>query len=611
MSYRNLRECVDDLEKRGELIRLNEPIDPNLDLAELHRRIYERKGPAILFTNIVGSAFPSVSNLFGTIERTEYIFKDCLRKMEALINLKINPMEIVKSPLKSLNTIPFALKGLPVKKYFKPAVLENQSQVNKLPLIRSWPKDGGAFITLPQVISFPPQSQALKDANVGMYRIQLNGNQYKLNEEVGLHYQLHRGIGNHHTLYKESKQEFKLSIGVGGPPAYTLASIFPLPESLSEILFSGLLGNRSYRYCWKDGFFIPTEVDFCITGVLEPGVLKPEGPFGDHLGYYSLEHPFPVLNIKNVYHRNNPIWHFTVVGRPPQEDSSFGHIIHQMVKNLSENEFPGIKEIHAVDASGVHPLLLAIGSERYMPFREKKPEEILTLANHLLGKGQTSLAKYLIIAAKDDTVNLSTKNIREFLAYTLMRVDWRMDLHFYTQTTIDTLDYSGDSWNSGSKLVIACHRGIQRTLGTGIPALLDQSSLVTEIKIIQPGILIFGCASFKNYPTAQTEIQTLSEHLASKDLSQYPLIILVDDATFSTADYNNFLWVTFTRSNPSHDIYGVNSFTHFKHWGCNGSLIIDARMKPHHAPVLEPDPDSVKRIDQMILRNDTLKKYLE
>jgi 4-hydroxy-3-polyprenylbenzoate decarboxylase len=227
-----------------------------------------------------------------------------------------------------------------------------------------------------------------------------------------------------------------------GPPAYSLGSIFPLPEGLSEILFSGLLGNRRYPYTWQDGYFIPVEADFCITGIVAKDLLKPEGPFGDHLGYYSLTHDFPVMKIHKVFHKKDPIWHFTVVGRPPQEDSGFGHLIHEMVKELTTNEFPGVKEIHAVDVAGVHPLLLAIGSERYMPFREKCPEEILTQANHILGKGQTSLAKYLIITSNEDAPNLTTKNIPEFLDYILRRVDWTNDLHFYTKTTIDTLDYS-------------------------------------------------------------------------------------------------------------------------------------------------------------------------
>jgi 4-hydroxy-3-polyprenylbenzoate decarboxylase len=393
-----------------------------------------------------------------------------------------------------------------------------------------------------------------------------------------------------------------------GPPAYSLGSIFPLPEGLSEILFSGLLGNRRYPYTWQDGYFIPVEVDFCITGIVAKDLLKPEGPFGDHLGYYSLTHDFPVMKIHKVFHKKDPIWHFTVVGRPPQEDSGFGHLIHEMVKELTTNEFPGVKEIHAVDVAGVHPLLLAIGSERYMPFREKAPEEILTQANHILGKGQTSLAKYLIITSNEDAPNLTTKNIPEFFDYILQRVDWTNDLHFYTKTTIDTLDYSGEKWNSGSKLVIAANRKIQRSLASefiGFPTIPS----VEKVKLISSGILALEMPKYQNPSQAKTEIIELKERLKNYDTSGFPLIVIVDDAEFVSIDFNNFLWVTFTRSNPSHDIYGLEEFIENKHWGCHGALIIDARKKPHHAPELVADKEVESKVDSLFHTVESLKPY--
>ncbi|HRI32675.1 MAG TPA: UbiD family decarboxylase [Saprospiraceae bacterium] len=609
MSYKNLKSCIDDLESKGMLLRISQEVDPNLEMAEIHRRIYQKKGPAILFERVKNSPFKACSNLFGTNERCEYIFRDALKKMEHLIQLKIDPTQFFKSPIKSLRSVPYILKALPRTSFLRNPVISNECQISQLPQIISWPKDGGAFITLPQVISFPPNSQKLSEANVGMYRIQLSGNQYIQNEEIGLHYQLHRGIGIHHTAYLNSDEPFKISIGVGGPPAYTLASIFPLPEGLSEILFSGLLGNRSYKYSWKNGFFIPNEVDFCITGIVNKQQLKSEGPFGDHLGYYSLAHDFPVMNVQNVYHKTDPIWHFTAVGRPPQEDSGFGYLIHKMVHEITKAEFPGIKEIHAVDAAGVHPLLLAIGSERYMPFRDRKPEEILTLANHILGKGQTSLAKYLFIATEEPDRPLSTNHISDFLDYCLRRVDWRFDLHFYTNTTMDTLDYSGGTWNAGSKLVVACNRNVQRDLSSDISVFNEVNTLIKKIKLVQPGIIALEMESFVDSRSAKTEIDQLISQIENLDLKNFPLLVIVDDAQFTTADLNNFLWVTFTRSNPSHDTYGINSFTEYKHWGCRGSLIIDARIKPHHAPTLECDPQISSKVDVLFNTVSELKRF--
>jgi 4-hydroxy-3-polyprenylbenzoate decarboxylase len=425
-------------------------------------------------------------------------------------------------------------------------------------------------------------------SNLGMYRIQLSGNEYITNKEVGMHYQLHRGIGIHHTLYNQSDEPFRCAIFVGGPPSHAFAAIMPMPEGMSELTFAGMLGGRRFRYVRKDGFVLSADADFVITGIIRKGEKKPEGPFGDHLGYYSLKHDFPVMEVKNVYHRKDAIWHFTVVGRPPQEDSSFGWLIHQLVEPLTTQEFPGIREIHAVDASGVHPLLLAIGSERYMPFRERKPEEILTQANHLLGKGQTTLAKFLFIAADGDDPKLDTHDIPHFFNHILERIDLERDLHFQTRTTMDTLDYSGTGWNEGSKVVIACCGEKKRELKSEIPVDFRLPAGFSDPRFVQPGILAIQGPAFSS-PSSYEDVSRFAREMevfSSYVEKHIPLILLVDDADFTSATLNNFLWVAFTRANPSHDIQGIQAFTQNKHWGCRGGLILDARKKPHHAPEL-------------------------
>src|SRR5262249_9679552 len=196
--------------------------------------------------------------------------------------------------------------------------------------------------------------------------------------------------------------------------------------------------------------------DCDISGRVDPDKHLPEGPFGDHRGYYSLAHPFPVLNVDHVWHRNGAIWPFTVVGRPPQEDTLFGQIIHELTGPVLPTVVSGLHAVHAVDAAGVHPLLLAIGSERYVPFAERRrPAELLTIAYRLRGQGQLALAKFLLIVAREDNSDLNIHDIAAFFRHLLERVDWRTDLHFQTATTIDTLDYSGSGLNEGSKVVIA------------------------------------------------------------------------------------------------------------------------------------------------------------
>ena len=601
MGYKSLAECVSDLEKHGHLIRVKEEVDPFLEAAAIHLRVFENQGPAILFENIKGSKFPAVSNLFGTLERSKFMFRDTLEAIKTLVDLKSDPLKAVKNPLKYAGSGLTAFSALPWNKGIFSPIKFGKTTISALPQIVNWPMDGGPFVTMPQVYTEDIDKPGIMNANLGMYRIQLGGNDYIPDQEIGLHYQLHRGIGVHQTKANAKGEALKVSIFIGGPPAHPLAAVMPLPEGLSEMTFAGALGNRRFRYFYdQEGFCISSDADFVITGTVEPGQNKPEGPFGDHLGYYSLKHLFPLMKVRNVYHRKNAIWSFTVVGRPPQEDTSFGALIHDITGSAIPKEIPGLHEVNAVDAAGVHPLLFAIGSERYTPYlKEKKPQEILTIANHILGKSQLSLAKYLFISSKEDDPTLKTSNIQGFFKHILERIDLSRDLHFYTRTTIDTLDYSGTDINSGSKVAIAAAGDKKRDLWTELPTSFSLPKPFSNYKMVMPGVLAVESPAFESHKQTESEIEILNIALQSKDLEGLPLFILCDDAGFVADTINNFVWVSFTRSNPSHDIYGINSFTEHKHWGCKGPLIIDARLKKHHAPILIKDKKVEERVDRL------------
>jgi len=599
--YNSLQACVADLEKNGRLIRVKEEVDPYLQMAAIHLRVFENQGPAILFENVKGSKFPAVSNLFGTLDRSEFIFRDTLDKIKTLVDLKSDPIKAIKNPFKYANVALTALSALPMKVGKGAPINFGRTHISELPQIVNWPNDGGPFVTMPQVYTEDADKPGIMNANLGMYRIQLAGNDYVLDKEIGLHYQLHRGIGVHQTKANAKGQPLKVSIFVGGPPSHPVAAVMPLPEGLSEMTFAGALGNRRFRYFYDaEGFCISADADFVITGTVMPHENKLEGPFGDHLGYYSLKHPFPLMKVHNVYHKKDAIWSFTVVGRPPQEDTSFGALIHEITGSAMPKEIPGLHAVNAVDAAGVHPLLFAIGSERYTPYiKERQPQEILTIANHILGTGQLSLAKYLFIAAKEDDPALNVNDIGGFLKHILQRVDLTRDLHFYTKTTIDTLDYSGDGLNTGSKVAITVAGDIKRELWTELPANFTIPRPFSNFKMVMPGVLAVEVPKYINDKDIGDMLSILDEHFIDAELSGLPLIILCDDAAFTAQNLDNFVWVTFTRSNPSHDIYGVHSFTEHKHWGCKGPLIINARIKPHHAPVLEKDPAVEKLVDKM------------
>lgn len=613
MPYKSLEECLLDLEKNGQLVRVKEEVDPYLEMAAIHLRVHEADGPALLFENVRGTSYRAASNIFGTLERSRFIFRDTFEKVQHLIALRKDPVQALKHPFKNIENGLAALKALPLNNRSYKPVLHNSINIQDLPLIQHWPMDGGAFVTLPQVYTEDPGMPGIMKANVGMYRIQLTGNDYLLNKEVGLHYQIHRGIGVHQSKAIAKGQPLKVSIFVGGPPAHTLAAVMPLPEGLSEAVFAGLLGGRRFRYSYQNGFCISTDADFVITGTIQGNAVKREGPFGDHLGYYSLQHDFPVMKVEKVYAKKNAIWPFTVVGRPPQEDTSFGALIHELTGDAIQDEIPGLKEINAVDAAGVHPLLLAIGSERYTPYSSsRKPAELLTIANHILGSGQLSLAKYLFIAA-DEQNRLSTHDIEGYFRFVLERADWASDLHFQTNTTIDTLDYSGSGLNRGSKLIVAACGAVKRDLTTEMPVCLQELRGFGNPKLVMPGVVALEGSIFSNYEAAQNEMHLLEEQLKDKGtvLKDLPLLLLCDDSDFVSQALNNFLWVAFTRSNPAYDIYGVSSFTRFKHWGCEGPLVIDARIKPHHAPPLEKDASVEKKIDRLFNKGGSLYRVLK
>lgn len=577
-------------------------------MAEIQRRAYLAQAPAILFERVKGSPFPAVCNLFGTKERCNFIFRHTIRQVQKIVQLKADPSAFFKAPHKFLDTPFVAIKALPLKSWCKSPVEYGRTTIDQLPQVHSWPMDGGAYITLPQVCTEDPEQPGVMRTNVGMYRVQLMGNDFIPNKQMGLHYQIHRGIGVHHAKAVERGEKLRVSIFVGGPPAHTFGAVMPLPEGLSELMFGGMFAGRNFRYVRRNGHLLSADADFCIVGTIDPQATMPEGPFGDHLGYYSLRHEFPVMEVEAVYHRKDAIWPFTVVGRPPQEDTSFGNLIHEVTAPMVPVSVPGLHAMHAVDAAGVHPLLLAIGSERYVPYGKRIPREILTVANAVLGFGQASLAKYLLILAKQDVPQLDIHHIDEYFQELLKRVDWRRDLHFQTRTTMDTLDYSGTGLNEGSKVVIAGAGEAIRELATSIPEGISYPDAFGEPRLAAPGILALKGPAYTQAQTAEADMERLCKGLEpfQEQWEGIPLILIVDDSEFTARTLNNWLWVTFTRSNPSHDIYGIGSFIDHKHWGCTGPLVIDARIKPHHAPPLVEDPAITKRVDQLAAKGGSL-----
>jgi 4-hydroxy-3-polyprenylbenzoate decarboxylase len=612
MSHRSTRQVVEDLRTHGRLIEVTDPLSPYLEIAEVQRRVYASNGPAILFTNPIGSSFPMVSNLFGSLEQARFLFRNTIDRVRRAIELKIDPNQLFKKPWRYASApwtawtmLPKAVRSGPVQRH--------ETNMDGLPQLVSWPDDGGPFITLPQVLS-QGSSGSLMQCNLGMYRVQLAGNDYRVNREIGLHYQLHRGIGVHHQQAISENRPFRVAISVGGTPAMTLAAVMPLPEGLSELTFAGALaGHRIPMITSNEHAPLYADADFVLYGTIDPTSMKREGPFGDHLGYYAKEHDFPWMQIERVLHREGAIWPFTVVGRPPQEDTTFGQLIHELTGPIIPTVLPGVKSVHAVDAAGVHPLLLAIGSERYLPYRKPdRPQELLTQANAILGQGQMSLAKYLMIVNAADDPSLDIHHVDRFFKHMLERIDWSRDMHFQTRTTMDTLDYSGDGFNQGSKLVLAASGPKRYELANELPPSFALPDGFGHPQLCLPGVvavqasqqpvsdlLVFWNAMFRD-----------SSAVKDPRWQGLRMVVLVDDSQFACRTLNNFLWVTFTRSNPASDVDGVGAFIDHKHWGCTGPLVIDARRKSHHAPPLIENREVTSKIDALAAKGGAIAKYL-
>ena len=610
MPYRTLKACIDDLRRTRQLVEFNETVEPYLELAAVQRRLYAAGAPAVLFTNPKDCRFPMLANLFGTEKRVEYIFRDGLEPLRKAIELGADP--VVAAQQVSLRLGFTALKSFyysrPKRVSARSApVLACKMTLNQLPQLVSWQQDGGAYITLPQVYTESLLRPGFGASNLGMYRVQISGNDYIPNEECGLHYQIQRGIAGHHAEALAAGKPLSVSIFIGGAPAMTLAAVMPLPEGMSELIVAGILGQhripmaveiadgRRQTTAGTSGVIAPllqsavcnlpsriyAEADFCITGIIDTEE-KMEGPFGDHLGYYSLAHKFPVMKVTGVYHRKDAVFPFTVVGRPPQEDTEFGKFIHHLVGNVVSRKLPGVRAVHAVDEAGVHPLLLAIGRESYLPLdTNRQAAELHTLAHSILGFGQLSLAKYLFLAAEEDDPSLSVYDTAQFFQHVLRRVNWREDVHFVTRTTADTLDYTGGALHRGSKLFVSVSGKPRRHLAAspceveGIPA--------KNPRFAMPGVL---CA------------EEIDIHGTFPD--EIPLIVLVDNSAHATASLRDFLWTTFTKSDPARDVHGIGEFVENKHWGCTGALVIDAKRKPHHAPELVEDADIARRADEIV-----------
>ncbi len=577
-SIYNLRQYLDTLHQENELLVIDTEVDPYLEIAEIHRRVIDSKGPALLFTKVKGSSFPVVTNLFGTNRRLELAFGSKPMNFVAdLVKLAEQAMPPSFSTVRQ--AAPLALQALKIGlKNVKPGaapILENLQQparMTELPMLTSWHSDGGAFVTLPLVYTEHPDGHG---HNLGMYRI----HRYD-DTNAGIHWQIHKGGGYHYTAAEEKNQSLPMTLFIGGPPALMLSAIAPLPEDIPELMLASLLQGKKLAMA-KDSLGshkLVAETEFAIKGIVPPRIRQLEGPFGDHYGYNSLAHDYPVFQTTHLYHRKNAIYPATVVGRPKQEDYFIGDFLQDLLSPLFPLVMKGVQQLKTFGEAGFHCLAAAKVANRY-------PREAFAAGLRVLGEGQLSLTKFLIITDG----SLDVADFGALWTHVLERIQWDRDLFVFANVSQDTLDYTGPSVNKGSKAMMMGlgekRRDLPREFSGSLPTGCSQPNPFL------PGTLVVQGESYENN-------SELGPQLANwVGVADWPVILLVDSTAEATVSMKEFVWTFFTRFEPAADIYGKQQQVKRFHVGLTAPIVFDCRMKPWYTEVLEVDQATKELVD--------------
>jgi UbiD family decarboxylase len=573
--FSDLRSFVDALRRDNDIVTVDVPVDPHLEVAEIHRRVIAAGGPALLFTNVRGSQFRLVTNLFGTARRAEMAFGDRpLRLVRRLVHLAETLLPPTPAKLWGARDVGLELLKVGTRRVAKGPVVEriaNDVRLDQLPAITSWPEDAGPFITLPLVYTTHPDRNG---HNLGMYRMQVHDAR-----TTGMHWQIGKGGGYHYAVAEARHQPLPVTVFLGGPPALILSAIAPLPENVPELMLASLIaGERLPQTLGPSAHPLVATAEFALIGEVPPDVRKPEGPFGDHYGYYSLQHDYPVFQVNRIAHRADAIYPATVVGKPRQEDFFIGDLLQDLLSPLFPLVMPAVEHLWSYGETGYHSLSAAVVKQRYK-------REAMASAFRILGEGQLSLTKFLLLT--DRAVDL--KNFRATLEHILARTHPETDLYVFSNLSMDTLDYTGPTVNEGSK-------GVWLGLGDAVRELPRQFSApelpaeFTDVRVFCGGCLVVGGPPFEAERDAASR---LAKHPAFRT---WPLVVLTDEPARAARSDMNFLWTTFTRFEPAADIHAAERRIARNHIAYSGPVVIDARMKPWYPKELFCDDQTAATV---------------
>jgi len=576
--HRNLRTFLDSLRKEDEIVEITAEVDPYLEIAEIHRRVIDSQGRALLFTNVKGSAFPVVTNLFGTRKRIDLAFG---AKPLAFVQRAVHAAENLLPPkpktLWKYRDLALSALKLGTKTVRHAPVLEQRQtplDLEKLPFLQLWHEDGGHFVTLPLVYT---ESPASGKHNLGIYRMQRYDS-----VSTGMHWQIGKGGGFHYFEAERRNESLPVTVFLGGAPAMMLAAVAPLPEDVPELMLASLLADSKIATAdnplGTDRHRLIAEAEFAISGHVAPNARRIEGPFGDHYGYYSLAHDYPIFTADAVFHREDAIYPATVVGKPRQEDFFIGDYLQELLSPLFPLVMPAVQDLWSYGETGFHSLAAAVVKERYA-------REALSAGFRILGEGQLALTKFLLLT---DTPQ-DLRDFKSLFEHILERVDWERDLFILSQTAFDTLDYASRKINHGSKAILMGLGEAKRELPRRY-----SGDLPTGIESVQPfcsGCLVVAGDSY-------VDDKDLADRIAkSGKFDDWQLIVIHDEIAFADSA-EKFLWATWTRFDPASDIYAKKIETRNNHIGYTNPVVIDARMKPWYPKEVEVREDIAKKVDE-------------
>ena len=576
--FSDLRAFLDQLRRDRDLVEISAPVDPVLEAAEIHRRVIAAGGPALLFSNIKGAAFPLVTNLFGTPRRAELAFgKRPLDFIKRVVHLAETVLPPTPAKLWDARDVGLELLRVGTKRMATGPIREvmtSDVRLDQLPVITCWPDDGGPFVTFPLVYTEHPEKPG---HNLGMYRLQVYGK-----NSTGMHWQIGKGGGFHYARAETRNEALPVTVFLGGPPALILSAIAPLPENVPELMLASLIaGERLPQVAGPNGHPHPliASAEFALMGQVAPRVRRPEGPFGDHYGYYSLQHDYPVFDVRQIAHRKDAIYPATVVGKPRQEDFFIGDLLQDLLSPLFPLVMPAVEQLWSYGETGYHSLAAAVVKQRYK-------REAMASAFRILGEGQLSLTKFILLT--DQRVNL--KDFRATLEHVLARTDPRTDLYVFSNLSMDTLDYTGPVVNEGSKGVWLGLGDPLRDLPRAFAPATPPPSDVTDVRVFCGGCLVVGTRSYADDPQAPSRVA------AHPAFAGWPLVVVSDEPDRATRSDMNFLWTTFTRFEPAADIHSAGQRVVRNHLTYEPPVVIDARMKPWYPAEVTCRPDVASKV---------------